>query len=271
MFCPSRALASGRRARQGRRVRSRVLLVHSGGFTSRQWRRLGEDLASDHEVMMPDLIGYGAEPRWPVGKPFHFRQDIERLAALLDADGDPTPVHLVGHSYGGLLVMQLALTRAVGSIAVFEPVTFGVLAERDEDADARAAVATLARYAPDERGVDEAWLQSFVDWWQGAGAWSRLAAETQQAFRDVGWKLSEEVASLVDDRTTAAQYGAISAPTLLLGGGRSQPAERRVLERLAAALPDATLKMFDEMGHMGPITHGAIVNAAIAAHVRDNS
>jgi pimeloyl-ACP methyl ester carboxylesterase len=246
-------------------VSGRVLLVHSGGFTSRQWRRLAEDLAKDHEVLAPDLIGYGAEPRWPIGEPFEFRQDVERLAGML---GD-APAHLVGHSYGGLIVMQLALRRPARSIAVFEPVTFGVLDPADEtDARALATIGQLAAYTPDPQGVDEAWLRGFVDWWQGDGAWQRLAEDTRQAFRDVGWKLSEEVRSLSADRTSRAAYGAITAPALLLGGGKSQPAEARVLERLAQALPAATLVMFPEMGHMGPITHARDVNAAIAAHLR---
>ena len=107
------------------------------------------------------------------------------------------PTHLVGHSYGGLLALQLALVRphAVRSIAVYEPVTFGILGE--DDAEARASVAALPRYVPDEHGVDEAWLAGFVDWWNGPGAWTRLAPQTRQAFRDMGWKVSEEVASLV--------------------------------------------------------------------------
>ena len=249
-------------------VSGRVLLVHSGGFTSRQWRRLAEELGKDHEVLSPDLIGYGAEARWPNGEPFHFEKDVERLAAVL---GDE-PTHLIGHSYGGLLVMQLALVRPPRSIAVFEPVTFGVLDPDDAgDRAALDAIGQLAVYTPDARGVDEAWLRSFVDWWQGTGAWNALAEDTRQAFRDVGWKLSEEVRSLSSDRTTRATYGTIAAPTLLLGGAKSQPAERRVLEHLAAALPAAELVMFDEMGHMGPITHAAKVNAAIAAHVRAHS
>lgn len=249
-------------------VSGRVLLVHSGGLTSRQWRRLAEDLANDHEVLPPDLIGYGAE-KWPIGQPFHLRQDVERLAALL---GD-TPTHLVGHSYGGLLVLQLALQASspslVRSIAVYEPVTFGVLDPSDAgDAEAIASIGQIGAYTPDARGVDEAWLGSFVDWWQGEGAWSRLAEETRQAFRDVGWKLSEEVRSLSADTTPRDAYRAVIAPTLILGGGKSRSAEIRVLERLAAALPSAKLVMFPEMGHMGPITHAREVNAAIAAHVR---
>jgi len=256
------ANASG--AGHGGGVSGRVLLVHSGGFTSRQWRRLAEELAKDHEVLAPDLIGYGTE-RWPIGQPFDFRQDVERLAAML---GD-APAHLVGHSYGGLLVLQLALAGLARSIAVFEPVAFGVLDPADaDDARALASIGQLGAYRPDARGVDEAWLRSFVDWWQGDGAWDRLAEDTRQAFRDVGWKLSEEVRSLSADRTSRAAYASITAPALLLGGGKSQPAERQVLARLAEALPAARLVMFPELGHMGPITHAREVNAAIAAHVR---
>lgn len=243
---------------------SRVLFMHSGGFTSRQWRRLATELAGDHEIVNPDLIGYGSEPPWPPGKPFHFQRDVERLAAMLDS----APTHLIGHSYGGLLAMQVALARPaqIRSIAVYEPVTFGVLGA--DDGETRARIDTLPAYHPDASSVDEAWLAAFVTWWQGPGAWQRLAPETQQGFRDVAWKLSQEVASLATDTTSRETYARITAPTLVLGGALTQPAEMQVIQRLSAALPNAILRVFPDMGHMGPITHAAQVNAAIAAHVR---
>jgi pimeloyl-ACP methyl ester carboxylesterase len=237
-----------------------ALLIHSGGFTSRQWRKLGQRLAPSHDVLAPDLIGYGDEP-WPPGQPFHFRQDVDRLAAMLDR-----PADVVGHSYGGLVALQLALARPdhVRSLALYEPVAFGVLGEAD--ADARAAL-TMPPYQPDAAGVDEVWLAAFVDWWNGAGAWAALAEPTRAGFRQVAWKVYQEVSSLSADTTDRARYGTIAVPTLLLGGARTTMTERRALERLAEALPHARLELFPDVGHMGPITHADLVNAAIAAHV----
>lgn len=237
-----------------------ALLIHSGGFTSRQWRRLTLRLAPTHDVLAPDLIGYGDEP-WPPGKPFHFRQDVDRLAALLDR-----PADVVGHSYGGLLGLQIALAQPelVRSLALYEPVAFGVLGP--EDADARDQLA-LPAYHADAAGVDEGWLAAFVDWWNGAGAWAALAEPTRAGFRAVAWKVYQEVATLSADTTERARYATITAPTLLLGGGRTPLTERRTLERLAEALPHVQLEVFPDVGHMGPITHADLVNAAIVAHV----
>ena len=219
-----------------------VLLIHSGGFTSRQWRRLGALLSPKHAVRAPDLLGYGASP-WPRGKPFHFRDDLALLAAITGEAS--TPWHLVGHSYGGFLALKLALLHPerVRSIAVYEPVAFGVLDSPSDEEARKALEAPGAKYVLPEEGADERWLSGFVDWWNGPGAWNALPEETKAAFRAVGWKLSEEVASLSADRTDTKTYGTITAPTLLLGGERSPMTERRVLEKLSQALPSASLRI----------------------------
>jgi len=244
-----------------------VLLIHSGGFTSRQWRKLSELLAPRYRVLAPDLLGYGESGPWPNGQPFHFDQDVDFIEALLDRE--QTPAHLVGHSYGGFLALKLALRRPelVRSIAAYEPVAFGILDET-EDADAIEGLRSVKlTWEPDASGADEAWLRSFIEWWNGPGAWDQLNEPTRAAFRAMGWKVFNEVMSLAADRTPAATWATISVPALILGGELSPLAERRVVEKLGAALPRGTARIIPGVGHMAPISHAAAVNEAIAAHL----
>jgi pimeloyl-ACP methyl ester carboxylesterase len=90
-----------------------------------------------------------------------------------------------------------------------------------------------------------------------------MAPEARAAFLAVGWKVFREVASLTPDRT---DYAAVRAPVLVLGGGKTPAPEQRVLATLAPLL-GAELRIFPELGHMGPITHAAQVNDAIATFV----
>lgn len=237
-----------------------VVLLHSGGFSSRQWRKLSDALVATHRVIAPDMLGYGASSRWPEGAPFHFRDEVDALAVLLE--GEPA-AHFVGHSYGGLVALHVALAHParVRSLALFEPVAFGAL-DADSDAELRASLDLVS--VPYD---GEPWLCAFVDWWNGKGAWLALAPEARATFMDVGWKLHQEVLSLVQDRTDGATYGRITVPTLLLGGERTPAAEKQVLARLGAALPNGTVRLFPDVGHMGPITHSAAINAAIVEHI----
>jgi pimeloyl-ACP methyl ester carboxylesterase len=228
---------------------------------------LSELLAPDYRVLAPDLLGYGAGRAWPEGEPFHYRQDLAFLESLIGEESDP--VHVIGHSYGGFLALQLALARPelVRSMAVYDPVAFGIL-DKVEDAAAKQELAEMRRsWEPDASGADEAWLTGFIDWWNGPGAWMRLPEETRAAFRSLGWKVFQEVMSLTADTTDRAAYATIAAPTLVMGGSSSPLTERRVVEKLGATLPHATVRFFDGAGHMGPISHAALVNAAIAAHL----
>ena len=52
-----------------------AFLLHSGGMSSRQWRKLAELLSRKRSVRAPDFLGSGDNEPWPADKPFHFLDD----------------------------------------------------------------------------------------------------------------------------------------------------------------------------------------------------
>lgn len=246
-----------------------VVLLHSGGMSSRQWRRLTEPLSKNYRTIAPDFIGSGENPRWPDDVRFEFGADVAAIRRLVEALEEPA--HLVGHSYGGLIALTVAraIPERTRSLAVYDPVAFGVLHD-PPDAEGLADLARAGEhpvFTDDALGGSEAWLELFVDYWNGRGSWAALPSPTREAFLRVGRKVYFEVTSLMADRTPASAYAVIAAPTLLLGGERSPPAARRAVARLGEAIPSAAVRTVEGAGHMGPISHGAAVGEAIASHI----
>lgn len=247
-----------------------VVLIHSSGMSSRQWRRIADALAPRFRVVLPDLLGYGESSPWPRDERFHYTMDLLAIEALIDhVVATYGPVHLAGHSYGGFLALLAALhrPRALRSIAVYEPVSFGVLHSRGED-DAIATImpGDVGAPFPDSDDALEAWMTEFIEYWNGKGGWQALAEPVRAQFRETGRKVVGEVRSLAADRTPHQAYATIDAPLLLLGSEKPTLAADRVLAILAESAPHATRAPIAGAGHMGPLTHAGAVADAMIAH-----
>jgi pimeloyl-ACP methyl ester carboxylesterase len=92
-----------------------VVLVHGVVLGGRESWRAQRPLTERWTLLAPDRPGHGRSPDAP--------QDFERDAALVGEQLLSEPVHLVGHSYGGIVAMLAAAERpdAVRSLTVIEP------------------------------------------------------------------------------------------------------------------------------------------------------
>jgi pimeloyl-ACP methyl ester carboxylesterase len=240
-----------------------VVVLHSSGLSGRQWRRLAAALVDRGlRAVVPDLVGHGGSPEWPEGTPFSFHVDLGLVVALLESL--EVPVHLVGHSYGAFLALLAAgaAPSRVRSLALYEPVAFGML-DPVADADAVAELKGVGSTWDESAEGRERWLQSFVEYWSGPGAWTALREDARAEFRRVAWVVHRAVTSLANDTTPASAYRGIDAPVLLMTGEQSTLAAHAVVRRLRDALADARVLTIPGAGHMGPLTHAEVVNGAI--------
>ena len=119
------------------------MLLHSSGSSSRQWSGLIELLSPRYDVRAVDLHGHGAQPAWPDRQPLALADEVTLVEPILREAG---PVHLVGHSCGGVVALKVAELhpQSVRSLVAYEPVLFRWLFDADPDSDAAREVIEVA-------------------------------------------------------------------------------------------------------------------------------
>jgi pimeloyl-ACP methyl ester carboxylesterase len=257
--------------RPRRRQRSeRVIALHCSGGGASQWCTLAETLGGGYEVAAPEHYGCESAGPWSGEHAFALADEAARTLALIDeADAK---VHLVGHSYGGGVALNVALARPdrIASMALYEPSAFHLLRQMGEPgAAAHAEIAGVVRLVCEGvvTGDYHGAMAGFVDYWSGPGGWSRLRPTVQAALIRWAPKAPLDFRALIDEAAEPDAYRALRFPVLILRGGHAPAPTRLIAERLAHLLPAARLAVLGRAGHMGPITHASEVSSEIARHI----
>lgn len=151
-----------------------ILLLHAGVADRRMWEPQWGPLVRDHDVVRPDLRGWG-ESAAPPGDAFSYVDDVARLLDALDIGG----WHVVGASFGAGVATELALIRPdlVRSLLLCPP-GGSLLALGTPGLQAFAAV---EKAALDREDLDAAVEANISTWVVGPG---RRETEVDAGVRD---------------------------------------------------------------------------------------
>jgi pimeloyl-ACP methyl ester carboxylesterase len=242
-----------------------VVCVHANASTSSQWRGLMDLLAAKHRVLAPDSYGAGRSSEWQSRRTIALRDEADLIEPVLARAG--SPVALVGHSYGAAVALVAAVMHPerVRALAVYEPTLFSLVdaqAPPPNEADGIRAVVDAAGAALDAGNPDAA-AEAFIDYWMGEGSWSSMPAERKQPIAGAIVNVRRWAHALLTEPTSLRDFGELEVPVLYMMGRRSPASAHAVARLLVGALPQVRVIEFEELGHMGPITHPDLVNEAI--------
>ncbi|GGK93290.1 alpha/beta hydrolase [Planomonospora parontospora subsp. parontospora] len=239
------------------------LIVVGGALrTAEDYLPLASALARSFTVHLVERRGRGASG--PLGPRYALGKEVDDLLAVQAETGARS---VFGHSYGGLVVLETARSsRVFDRIAVYEPgvpclpvptAWMDPYRERLAAGDPHGAFVHFIRGS----GGAPAFVSRMPYWYL------RLALRV--AFRGPSWQRMLPLldANLAEHGQLAAQYGrlaefaAVTAPVLILCGGRTARASRAEFDALRDTLPEAALETLGGLDHFGPEGKNASVVA----------
>ncbi|HEY0188132.1 MAG TPA: alpha/beta fold hydrolase [Cellulomonas sp.] len=220
-----------------------LLLLHGGHCSLEVVRPLGDLLAAHVRVLAPERPGHGRTP--DQDGPYDYARMVAGTLAYLDALG-VGPVHVVGHSDGGII---------------------GLLLARDHPGRVRTLVAIGANLSTDAWVPDDYPHVTVTE-----QAYATLAAEYARLSPDGPEHAETVVAKLADlwrrePEIPVASLAAVTARTLVLAGEHDMVAAAHTAS-IAAAVPGAGLHIVPGTTHMVVRERPDAVAAAVLTHLR---
>lgn len=232
-----------------------ILLLHGAGGATHSWRDLFPLLARRFHVVAPDLPGQGftrAGGRSRLGLPTM----AEDLWSLCAQEGW-APVAIVGHSAGGAIMLQMALTRGrdaplAGLIGINPALAdFSGAAEWLFPLMARGLAATpfvprlFSRISGSPARVTELLSStgSRIDD-RGRDLYLRLVRDPAHVEGVLGMMASWKTRGL------ASHLHRVDLPVVFIAGGRDGTVPPRVAADAARRIPRAEVVMLHDLGHL---------------------
>lgn len=225
-----------------------LLLVHGNFASWRWWQPLLERLPADLHALAPDLRGCGDSEK--PGSGYTIEQLAKDLAAFADAL-ELSRFHLLGHSLGGAVALQLAIDgdERLQSLMLAAPAPAeGLSVSAQHQFDNLISLDNLYRWLPSlelERSFGEQILTRLYPDVQGG---ADLHALSEDALRTAP-AAAAGFAHALAHWNVQAELEKIRVPTLIVGGGHDPLINPDALKRTAAGLPQARLVIWPDTGH----------------------
>jgi pimeloyl-ACP methyl ester carboxylesterase len=232
-----------------------LVLVHGSISDRSYWTPVVPVLAEHFTVVTVDRRGRGDSGDTDT---YALEREFEDLAAVVAAIAEP--VHLVGHSYGGLCALGAArVSDDLASLTLYEPALVDDAAIPEEFVAAlEAMVAAGERDAAVELMMGELVglpVEALADLRADSGAWQPMV--------DCVHTLPRELRGVGTFAFDANSFRDLDVPTLLLRGADSPPELHVGIDMVLAAIGGARAVTMPGVGHEAVTTGPDVLVTAL--------
>lgn len=241
-----------------------VVLIHSSVSANRQWRALADSLKDRYRVLAINLFGYGETTPWPGTSAQSLYAQARLVLALCEELG--TPVHLVGHSFGGSVALKSAMLLGprIGNLILLEPNPFSLLKQ-----NGRTQAYLESRALRDHVkcfGALGDWpvvAERFADYWLGDGSWSAMPEKRRAIFAESLPPNFHEWDAVMEEETTIEQWKTLTARTLVVSDPATRLPIREIVDIFSDGCPHWAFRSISDGGHMAPLTRPDLINPIV--------
>lgn len=241
-----------------------IVFIHGSYATTSTWKKMIGRLAANHHCISIKLPGHCGTPDPEDFANPTINTELDILEQIITAVTDQ-PIHLVGHSFGGVIALSLALkgSVALSQMTLFEPVAAWVL-DKVQDEKASAVVQEfLATYFHDVAIKKPYVCGQVIDFWGGHGAFDSLPTFIKDSMEPLvennirHWNLNAAIDSTVNDLQN------LLIPTRLVCGTQSNPTAHAISDHLNNAIPTSKKYTIEGASHFLVTSHADECLAAL--------
>lgn len=246
-----------------------LVFVPGSCSTGAAWRPVIAALNGRFRCVTTSLLGYGGTAERRTAQDTSIVHEAEILEAVVRKAGGA--VHLVGHSFGGVVALTVALRGkvAVSGLTVLEAPAAQLLREYGEAQHYTAFRAMTDRYfAAFAAGEPDA-IATMIDFYGGAGTYASWPERVRAYAAQTTAVNIRDWASAYDLPLRRPGLAAIALPTMVAWGETSHPAVQRANALLARSIRGARCATIAGAAHFMIATHAGAVADLIADHARE--